>query len=431
LQSAGSSSALAIQVAPYFYTWGYGNSAYKITSLMDAKTKIGLNSATLAFIISGGGCQINPELDLMIADVKSFLAAGGELIISFGGASGPYLEDTCQDETQLFNTMDSLIQRTGIYSLDFDIEGAYIANPILTTRRNNTILKLQAKYPQLHVSFTLPVIPPSPWDAGGLDTNGMNLMKAIVASGVKVSVLNMMTMDYYSNTGKTHAQLAIAITDQVVNQLKTLYPSKTTAQLYSMIGITPMIGYNDDNTLFSLADTQEVVSYAISKKVGLLSFWALQRDQLGSGSLPLYSGANKTDFEFYSVFKEAAGEIPIPIPTIVPTPTPKPTQSPTPKPTKTPKPKPTKSPKPTPSPVPVPVPVPVATPNPEPVATPEPTSNPKICQPWVENKGYQAGDVVTYQGQNYTCTQTHFAWPGTNWNPVSVPSLWSKGGTCE
>jgi hypothetical protein len=40
------------------------------------------------------------------------------------------------------------------------------------------------------------------------------------------------------------------------------------------------------------------------------------------------------------------------------------------------------------------------------------------------------GEVVTYEGLNYTALQSHFAYVGTNWNPARTPSLWKIGGTC-
>ena len=39
------------------------------------------------------------------------------------------------------------------------------------------------------------------------------------------------------------------------------------------------------------------------KKLGLVAFWAINRDQPGSGSLGLYSGVNGGNFDFHNVFK--------------------------------------------------------------------------------------------------------------------------------
>ena len=50
LALAGSSLAQAgTEVAPYFYTWGFGNGAYKVKTLMGGKQQAGMTAATLAF----------------------------------------------------------------------------------------------------------------------------------------------------------------------------------------------------------------------------------------------------------------------------------------------------------------------------------------------------------------------------------------------
>ena len=144
--------------------WGENNPAYQVLSLMDSNAKFGLKYATLAFVISGGGCSINTFADDMISDIKAFIGVGGKLRMSFGGANGPYLEDACTDVTQIVSLIDGLIQRTGVYDLDFDVEGAYVAQAyqVVTDRRNAAIKQLQSKYSQLTVSLTLPVMPPVP-----------------------------------------------------------------------------------------------------------------------------------------------------------------------------------------------------------------------------------------------------------------------------
>src|SRR5436305_13004142 len=111
--------------APYCYNWSAGNSVYKIGSLMDGVAKIGLRSATSCFTIGDGfGNVWQTSLD-SIADQKSFVDAGNLLILSFGGASGPYLEQN-MTEDQMFNAIDNLLTKTGSRFLDFDVEGSGI-----------------------------------------------------------------------------------------------------------------------------------------------------------------------------------------------------------------------------------------------------------------------------------------------------------------
>ncbi|HVJ61705.1 MAG TPA: hypothetical protein VM555_03235, partial [Tahibacter sp.] len=125
---AGAASAGAAQLAPYFYTWGYGNTTYAVTSLMDARNKMGLNAATLAFVVSAGGCTVDNSVSNMQSDIVAFQNAGGRVIISFGGANGTYLESTCS-ATQLTNLIDGMLQTTGVRAIDFDVEGGQLGNP--------------------------------------------------------------------------------------------------------------------------------------------------------------------------------------------------------------------------------------------------------------------------------------------------------------
>lgn len=413
-----SKTTIAADVVPYFYMWGIGNSAYQVQSLMDARQKMGLQGASLAFQIGDGTCNTYSAfgVDQMIPDIKAFTSAGGKLIISVGGATGPFMEDYCATGTAFATVLEGLMLRSGIYNLDFDVEGASIATPSSIKIRIQAIKILEAKYPQMSVSYTLPVLAPAGvYNPGGLTLDGVNLIKQTANEGARIDHINLMTMDYYYNppAGTTQGDLAIGATEQTVSQLQSIYPSKSKAQLYAMVGITPMIGINDDNSVFQLADAQKVAAYAKTKGIGRISYWALQRDQMGpGGNLPLYSGVNKSNFEFFKAFNASAGGTPLPGPTATPKPTPKPVPGPTA----------------TPKPTPTPAPGPTATPTP--TAAPTPTPAPGSCTLWTEGKIYQKGQVVSYQGKTYTALVTHNSYVGANWNPASTPTLWSAGGTC-
>ena len=66
-----------------------------------------------------------------------------------------------------------------------------------------------------------------------------------------------------------------------------------------MLGITTMIGKNDDASIFSPIDMTIIAEYAANKNIGLLSYWSINRDQSGTGNLGIYSQHNNSDFEFF------------------------------------------------------------------------------------------------------------------------------------
>jgi hypothetical protein len=310
-------------VAPYFYTWGFGNSSYKFKTLMEAKQRAGMEGATLAFAVSGGGCSLGGGMEATLndssvsADIHQFVADGGKLILSFGGAAGTYLESVCSSDSMVV-LIRKLIDKHGVHAVDFDVEGAQLGDARLNAVRNAVIKKLQAIYPDLYISFTLPVSPYlNTWEPGGLPASAVNLIRDAVQAGVKISVINLMTMDYgsYYSAGKKMGDLAISAAQQTFGQLRGIYPSKTDPELWAMIGITPMIGQNDEpSEVFKPSDAVAVANFAKQKGLGLLSMWAMQRDRVGTGGLDGFSNANTRDYEFYHTFATAKDDTHTPMP---------------------------------------------------------------------------------------------------------------------
>jgi hypothetical protein len=73
-------------------------------------------------------------------------------------------------------------------------------------------------------------------------------------------------------------------------ELQSLYPGDTSSQLWGMLGVTEMPGIDDygpDET-FLKASAAGIEAWAQHKGLGLLSFWAVQRD---NGSCPGTKGA--------------------------------------------------------------------------------------------------------------------------------------------
>jgi hypothetical protein len=278
-----SQTAGAFEVAPYFQTWNPG-------TLTQAKQASGLSSATLAFAITDGSCALHPDLQNKLPDGRNFIAAGGQLIISFGGQMGVYAEIACNDD-QLFTLMEKLMVDSGTRRFDWDIEGKQLLNVEGTARRTRVLARLQAKYPDLYTSFTLPG-----W-LHGVSVDSMNLLKTTAAGGVRIDMVNVMTMDFGSENIRTMvvpatvAQASIMTFKAAAAQVATVYPNKTPAQINAMMGMTPLIGTSADGTTLSLADAQTIADFIKLNGVGLLSYWSFQRDQAQatSGSSDLYA----------------------------------------------------------------------------------------------------------------------------------------------
>lgn len=287
------------EYAPYFYTWGWGNSAYPFTSLADLHKKTGLRAVTLAFVLSGGGCAATRDIQQRASDVAAFRSAGGKLKASFGGASGTYLEVACPDSRSLAEAIGTFVEQTGITDLDFDVEQASAMNAPINQRRAEALKSLQDRR-GIRVGLTLAASP------NGVKAPGVDVIKTFAQAGVKLTRVNLMTMNYDAVDGQngTLADLAISALTAAKAQLQIVIHGLSDADAWAMLGATPMIGQNGGSgAVFTLADAAALASFARQRHLGLLSFWAINRDQPGSGSLGLYSRAQGRAFAFHEVFK--------------------------------------------------------------------------------------------------------------------------------
>src|SRR5262249_54877593 len=102
---------------------------------------------------------------------------------------------------------------------------------------------------------------------------------------------------------------------------------------YGSLGITPMIGQNDQSgEIFTIANAQAVVNFANSNVVGRFAFCSVGRDQpcpggAGGAASPNCSSISQTALQFTSIFNGGPGGNPPPPTTAPPT-----TRSPTPPP---------------------------------------------------------------------------------------------------
>jgi hypothetical protein len=265
---------------------------------------------TMAFIVdqTGTGCTASWGTyyvlsdDFPDADIASMRAAGGDVIVSFGGEANTELALSCTSVSALVAQYDAVVTQYNLKRIDFDVEGAAEGDTASISRRDQAIAQLQAMHPGLQVSFTLPVMP------YGLTQDGINVISDAIAKGVNVTAVNVMAMDYGDGT-TAMGQAAIDAANATEAQLATLYPGKSAAQLYGMIGVTALIGVNDiSSEIFQLSDAQLLLSSAQTNGFGMLSFWSAARDnqcpEPETQSQNTCSGVTQTPFEFSSIFKQ-------------------------------------------------------------------------------------------------------------------------------
>ncbi|MBV9258546.1 MAG: chitinase [Ktedonobacteraceae bacterium] len=273
------------------------------TSLKSVAQSTGQKYFTLAFITSGGGCKYSwgSSTPTLASDLSYIRSQGGDVLISFGGAAGTELALDCNSPKALQAQYQKVINTYKVTHLDFDIEGGTEGDATSYTRRNTALAALQKANPGLTIDFTLPSNPTGP------TSEDMGLLKNAKAKGVNFSVVNLMTMDY--NGPDNHmGKDAIAAAKNLFAQLKKMYPTKTTGELWSMVGLTNLIGQNDTpQEIFTLNDAKLVLNFAQQNHIGLLSFWEVSRD---NGSCPgntsdqdTCSGLSQSTNAFTNIFK--------------------------------------------------------------------------------------------------------------------------------
>lgn len=249
------------------------------TPLWDGSSSLGLSSSRSTAILS---------------DINNVRSKGGDVAISFGGASGDELANSCTTASQLQTAYKSVIDKYSLKHINFDLEGASETNAAAMTRRVQAVLALQQATPSLKVSLTLPVEP------NGLDSDALNVVKKFHDGGVVVSSVDIMAMDFGSGADAARVTSAAQAT---VNQLKQVYSGITTAQAYKALGIIVLLGVSDEpNETFTTADAQTVHTFAVQNGVGTMSMWSANRDAPCSGGASLNddncSGISQTKYQF-------------------------------------------------------------------------------------------------------------------------------------
>ncbi len=70
-----------------------------------------------------------------------------------------------------------------------------------------------------------------------------------------------------------------------------------------MLGATAMIGTNDTGEVFSLDDAKQLAQFARDNKLGLVSFWSIDRDRVCSSGFNDCSTKNTGAFSYHNILK--------------------------------------------------------------------------------------------------------------------------------
>lgn len=287
-------SQSATSSAPWFAS--YIDVTATPTYSFDQMSTTSHRDALLSFIVAshsdnctptwGGAYTLDQAGDALDLDrrIARLQQRGGHVAISFGGQRNQEMAVNCTDPAKLTAAYSAVIDRYNVSTIDLDIEGPDLTNKAAAERRATALAKLQASRrlhgKKLAIWLTLPVTPQ------GLTEDGTNTVTQLLASGVDLAGLDVMTMDYGLSklAGESMQTASESALTQSARQLEILYQAAgihlNSATVWSKLGATPMIGQNDESKeLFSLADARGFNQFAHKHGLGRMSMWSANRDR--------------------------------------------------------------------------------------------------------------------------------------------------------
>jgi hypothetical protein len=319
--SAGTGSGgLSARALPYQVFAPYYEMYDTSTDLATLSQQSGARYLSLAFLqtATAGSCTAYWDGDTSqpIApssyggDIADIQAHGGNVIPSFGGytadTTSTDIADSCTSVPAIAAVYESLITTYHVPRIDLDVEADALADTAGINRRNEAIAMTEAwaaaRHRRIEFSYTLPTFP------SGLTSAGYAVLQNAVADGARIAAVNLLTFDYYLGTQQDMVADTESAADGLFSQLQSLYPTAPAGRLWHMIGVTEMPGIDDfgpDET-FSTADAVTILHWAQRQGIGLLSFWALQRDNggcPGTKGAGACSGVSQPAWYFSHVFE--------------------------------------------------------------------------------------------------------------------------------
>jgi hypothetical protein len=263
--------------APYEYL-GWGNPQTP-TSVMAAT---GVKDLTLAFMLSHGKC--NPEWDgtraltggTDQAAIASIRAAGGDVVVSFGGWSGKKLGSSCTTPEALAGAYQKVIYAYSLRAIDIDIEHGEFTNKKTRQRVIAALAIVQHANPGIEISITFGTA------ENGPEPDGKSLIADAAAIGFQPTVWSIMPFDFgarVTNMGQT----SIAAAEGLERDLVSVYGLSPEAA-YQHIGISSMNGQTDESDeTVSIGDFQTMLTFAQQNHLARFTFWSINRDRACGG----------------------------------------------------------------------------------------------------------------------------------------------------
>ncbi len=296
-------AAPGVAVAPYEY-FGWG-SPQNPTSVMSAT---GVKWFTLAFILSDGGCNPAWDGDRPLtggndqSKINAIRAAGGDVVVSFGGWSGDKLGEKCSSAAALAGAYQKVINAYHLKAIDIDIENTEFGSSTVRQRVVNAVKTVRANNAGLKTYITFGTTPTGP------DSTGRDLLNKGAAAGLANDGWVVMPFDFGGHTGSM-GQASVNAAEGLRSALQSAY-GYSSATAYTHLGISSMNGKTDEaDETVSTGDFETILGYAQQHHIARLTFWSVNRDRACSSSLDAdsCSGVSQSAYAYTKIFVRYTG----------------------------------------------------------------------------------------------------------------------------
>jgi hypothetical protein len=257
----------------------------------------GVHALTLAFILARHGCH--PAWDgerplvggIDEAAIDQIRAAGGEVVASFGGATGHKLGIYCHSPEELAGAYEQVVTTYRLRAIDIDIEEGEIHSATASERVAQALAIVHQRLPHLAISITIGA------SEAGPEPPQQRMIRDVAAVGLRPYAWSIMPFDFGPPKTTMLAATESAAAGLVAD-LRAAYGIGA-RRAWRMSGISTMNGYSDEPTE-ELTPQQfaEMLQFAHAHELARMSFWSVNRDRSCVPTLEECSGIEQSPLQF-------------------------------------------------------------------------------------------------------------------------------------
>jgi chitinase len=268
-QAAVTPSAAVAGGAPYIYSNVSGSK-----DPVNVMKTTGVRAFTLAFILNKGNCSPIWDSGSLNDSSKSsrinkIRSAGGDVVVSFGGASGNKLGNACKDEKALAAAYQKVIDTYQLKAIDIDLEAGEVSQSLKVLKALKIV---KQKNPGVQTIMTLGT------GTGGLVGGEAKIPGQAKSIGSPVDNWTIMPFDFSDNDSKLdHGKATVSASEGLHKQLKSALGGTDDA-IYRLQGISSMNGRTDTGGNVTVANFKTMLGYVQQHHLSRFTYWELSRD---------------------------------------------------------------------------------------------------------------------------------------------------------